>query len=790
MSDLSARVASGNDVGSVEAGARMAARRLIVSGRVQGVGFRPFLFRLARRCGLSGFVRNHGSGVLVHVEGAETVLAHFMDALERTAPGLAQPVIEEDFACAPIGCRDFRVLSSEPAKTPAAHVPPDFTLCADCRVEFSTPGNRRYRYPFITCTQCGPRYTIIHALPYDRARTSMAPFALCEACRSEYEDPDDRRFHAEPLGCAACGPSLRFVAAKPRRSDRSGNAPALEAAISALRRGDIVAVKGVGGYHLMCDAACDDAVAKLRERKRRPTKPFAVLFPDTGEDALACVRASVELDHGNAAALTDPARPIVLAQRRHDCPLSVGLAPGLDTLGILFPYSPLHALIAGDFGAPVVATSGNVSGAPVITDPVEAERALAGVADGFLHHDRTILRPADDPVVRVSAGRPRVIRLGRGNAPAELELPVPLVEPVLAVGGHLKTTLGIGFGNRAVVSSHIGDLEDARSLDLFVRLADELPTLYGVDAKRIACDAHPDYASVRWARRQGLPLHVVQHHAAHASALAGEYPAVKSWLVFAWDGTGYGDDGTIWGGEALLGRPGEWRRVASFRPFRLPGGDLAARAPWRSAAAMMWEAGREYAPPLPKRDSRLLRAAWERHLNTPMSSAVGRIFDASGALVAGREIASHEAEAAMQLEALAGRARLAEAPAIHLPLNRDPNGVLRSDWSPILAMLGDETVPAPRRALCFHATLAHTIVAQARAMAITAAAEQQSPTFDAVGLTGGVFQNKLLAELAVGYLKKAGMTACLPTRVPANDGGLAFGQLVEAAAISAREAAT
>jgi len=436
----------------------------------------------------------------------------------------------------------------------------------------------------------------------------------------------------------------------------------------------------------------------------------------------------------------------------------------------------------------MVATSGNVSGAPVIIDASEAEHRLAGIASAFLHHDRTIERPADDPIIRVSAAEPRVIRFGRGNAPAELKLPVVLNEPVLAVGGHLKATLGIGFGDRAVISPHIGDLDDARSRDLHARLASELPTLYGVDVKRVACDAHPDYASVRWAKRRGLPLHVVQHHAAHASALAGAYPKIERWLVFTWDGSGFGEDGTMWGGEAMLGRPGDWRRVASFRPFRLPGGDRAAREPWRSAAALMWATGQKVASPLRERETELLRRAWERGLNSPVSSSIGRIFDAAGFLVTGLEFASYEGEAAMHLEALAGRFGLSDAPTLQLPMTSDRTGVLRSDWAPLLPMLANEAMSAPTRAFSFHATLAETIVTQARTIAAKLGADGPIDGFDAVGLTGGVFQNRLLSELSLTCLEQAGMAAYLPSSSPVNDGGLAYGQLVEAAAILAGEA--
>ena len=745
-------------------GAALAARRIEVSGRVQGVGFRPFVYRIARACHVNGWVRNGSGRVLIHVEGRPADLARFESRLSAQAPPLARPRLETSADVAPAGMRDFRILASEEAETADIHLPPDLFCCDDCLAEMQTPAARRYRYPFTNCTQCGPRYTIIETLPYDRPNTSMAGFALCPDCRGEYENPADRRFHAEPLACPVCGPKLSYRSSG--HSHGEGSA-ALNAAVAALRAGRIVAVKGVGGYHLMCDPANGDAVTRLRARKHRPHKPLAVMFPQAGADGLDAVRACVELRPEEARACSDPARPIVLARRRADCPLSAALAPGLAELGVFLPYSPLHHLLLSAFGGPLVATSGNVSGEPVITDNGEAVSRLAKVADAFLHHDRPIVRPADDSVVRVIACTARPIRIGRGLAPLELDVSSAFLHPILAVGGHMKGAIALGWSNRLVVSPHIGELDSPRSLAVFEQVIADLQTLYRVKPARIVCDAHPDYASARWALAQGLPVMRVQHHVAHASALAGEHPEVGRWLTFAWDGIGYGSDGDLWGGETLLGAPGTWRRVASLREFHLSGGDKAGREPWRSAAALAWETGGDL--PLAFEGAAFARQAWTRRLGTARSSSVGRLFDAAAALVLEIESASFEGQGPMMLESIAEDG----CEAIPLPAVPDADGLPRTDWAPLLAMLADRTLSAQKRAGIFHESLAQMLVEQVTAFAKTEA-------FDAVGLTGGVFQNRRLAERVLALLARRGVRGGLSQVLPANDGGLAFGQLIEA----------
>ncbi|MGF1545943.1 MAG: carbamoyltransferase HypF [Thiotrichales bacterium] len=739
--------------------------RFIVSGHVQGVGFRPFVYRVARALDLTGYVLNRGGQVEIVAQGPAAARAALGDAVLRQHPPLARPRIDLTEDCAQPEFDAFSIRPSAAADQPDIQVPPDYFACADCLAEIDDPGARRYRYPFINCTQCGPRYTLIDALPYDRPNTSMAAFALCPACAEEYSDPLDRRFHAEPLACATCGPSLSY---RQDGATVAGNEAALAGTLAALRAGAIVAVKGVGGYHLMCDARNATAVAGLRARKHRPHKPLAVMYPLRGEDGLAAVREDLDLTPAHADALRSPQRPIVLAPMRHDATLAPEIAPGLGEVGAFLPYSPLHHLLLKDFGGPLVATSGNVSGEPVIIDNDEAEQRLSAVADAFLHHDRPIVRPADDSVLRVIAAATRPLRVGRGLAPLELRLPWPIAYPTLAVGGHLKNTVALAWGERVVISPHIGELDSPRSLAVFEQVLADLQRLYQVRAERIAHDVHPRYASTRWAKRQPLPARAVLHHPAHASALAGEYPEIERWLTFTWDGTGYGSRGSLWGGEAFFGCPGRWQRVASFRPFRLPGGDKAGREPWRSAAALCWELGRNYQPQ-GVLHAALAHSAWTRGINTPVSSAVGRLFDAASCLLGLGESVSHEGQGPMRLEALAGDGSATVAP---LPLGLDNAGVLRADWAPLPDLLTDPFEDNATRARNFHATLAVTLVAQALW------ARERFGAFT-VGLTGGVFQNRILTELALAHLAEHGFDARLTQQVPCNDGGLAYGQIIE-----------
>jgi hydrogenase maturation protein HypF len=747
----------------------MNALRLHLFGRVQGVGYRPFVLRLARERNIAGSVRNLLGEVEIIAEGAAQELESFAADLIDRAPPLAAPRLARREAIAAQGRREFVILQSAAAASANVFVPPDVFTCTDCLHELADPGDRRHAYPFINCTQCGPRYTLIDALPYDRANTTMASFPLCEQCAAEYSRPGDRRFHAEPVACPVCGPQLTLEQSE--RTTITVTPEALLRAVRLITAGAVLAVKGIGGYHLMCDARRPASVTTLRERKRRPHKPLAVLFPQRGADGLDAVREHVTLSAAVEQALLSAARPIVLAMRRPDSTLAPQIAPGLAEIGVLLPYSPLHHLLVDGFGGPLVATSGNISGEPVLCDNEEARSRLHAVADAFLHHDRPIARPADDSVVRPIRHRARVLRLGRGLAPCEMTLASPARVPLLAVGGHMKTAIGLAWGERAVLFPHIADMGTVRSVRIFEQVVADVQRLHGVRAEAVVCDAHPDYATTRWALGCGLPVTKVQHHRAHASALASEHDARQNALVFTWDGVGLGDDGTLWGGEAFVGVPGHWRRVASLRPFHLPGGEHASRAPWRSAAALCWEAGIEWpdnpAPPL-------AWEAWRRKVNTPQSSAVGRVFDAAAAIILGIRDTTYEGQGPMLLEASA-----TDGPAqTPLPLRLDKEGLLRIDWAPLVADIMDTQAAVPMRAAAVHTTLAGTIAAAARQL-------RERHAFHAVGLTGGVFQNRRLTELAADELDRAGFEVWLSERIPCNDGGLALGQLAEVCASTA-----
>ena len=748
------------------------ARRVRLQGHVQGVGFRPFVYRLALEHEIFGHVQNQLGEVEVLAVGTADSMERFTHDLIACAPPLSSPSLASVETIDVPDKDTFEIIDSRADADAQVFVPPDYFMCDDCRRELQDASDRRHAYPFINCTQCGPRYTLIEALPYDRRNTSMSGFPLCPDCEAEYLNPVDRRFHAEPVACAQCGPRLSFERQGCETVDETSEA--LAKAVDAIRDGHTVAIKGIGGYHLVCDACNPDAVARLRDRKHRPDKPLAVMFPVAGDDGLDIAREYVEPADAEAALAAGPIRPIVLMMRRPDCALAPNIAQGLDEIGVFLPYSPLHQLLLDSFGGPVVATSGNISGEPVLTDNEEAAHRLKSVADAFLQHDRPIVRPADDPVYRRIAGSMRPLRIGRGCAPRELTLPWTQTEPLLAVGGHMKGTVALSWERRIVVSPHIGEMDSPRSLDVFEQVASDLQALYGVRARRVVCDAHPGYTTNRWAqRRSRLAVETVWHHEAHASAVAAELDLPGNWLMFAWDGVGLGRDGTLWGGEAILGQPGDWQRFASLRTFRLPGGDKAGREPWRSAAALHWECGQDWRSSIDK--DGLARTAWDNNLNCPETSAAGRLFDAAAAVICGFQQASFEAQGPMRLEALCRN----PANGIDLELTEDEDDVLRVDWEPLLGIIGDASLRPELRAEIFHGSMALAIVGQAKAA-------RELHQVAQVGLCGGVFQNRFLAEQTLALLKDEGFEAYLPQELPCNDAALSYGQAAEVAAREAR----
>lgn len=732
----------------------------LIRGQVQGVGFRPFVYRIAVRLGLAGWVKNKGGEVVIVVQGSNTQLQQFETQLIQQCPVLAHPHIVSRTSISLEDFTDFSILTSESDSQQQIHVPTDYFTCEACLQELHDPQDRRYRYPFINCTQCGPRYTLIFQLPYDRPATSMKDFPLCTHCAEEYHNPIDRRFHAQPLACPQCGPQLHFQSLT---DDLTETEATLVACQHALQAGEIIAVKGIGGYHLLCDATQDAPILRLRTLKPRLAKPLAVMFPLDYPltDQVALTEAEYHLLHS-------PARPIVLARKSANYHLSALIAPQLQEIGVLLPYSPLHHLLLTDFAKPVVATSANRQGDPVITDNAMAIKQLSHLTTTFLHHNRPIVRPADDSVYRTVAKQPRPIRLGRGSAPLEFTLPHSLTSPVLALGTHLKNTVALAWENRLVVSPHLGDLETPRSLDIYQQLIEDLQRLYAVSAQYLLHDAHPHYANTRWAKQQSLPKQAIYHHHAHASALAGEWPQVNTWLIFTWDGVGLGVDGQLWGGEALYGQPGNWQRLGHLRPFKLLGGEKASREIWRNGLSLCWQTGIKPTFPRPKIDEDLLQQAWQKSLNCPTTTAAGRLFDAAAALTGMLNKVDFEGQAGMWLEAYCQPS----STSLPLPVNLNSQHCWEIDWSPLLPILQDQSYSLTERATLFHNSLAQAIVIQATTI-------YSHHPFNAIGLSGGVFQNRYLTEQSVQQLSAAGFDVHLAARLPCNDGAISFGQVIE-----------
>lgn len=762
-------------------------------GLVQGVGFRPTVWRLARECGLGGDVRNDAAGVLIRLVGTAPQIEQFCALLQRQCPPLGRIDALERAHCAQVPQMvDFRIVSSEGGEVHTGVVA-DAATCGACRAEIFDPADRRYRYPFTNCTHCGPRLSIVRSIPYDRSNTSMDRFAMCPDCLREYLDPTDRRFHAQPNACPVCGPKAVLLDGEGAAVRHPGR-DAVAAASELLVAGNIVAVKGIGGFHLACDARNAAAVDELRSRKRRYRKPFALMARDLG-----VVDACCACDGEEAALLASAAAPVVLLARDPaGVQVAPGVAPGQTTLGFMLPYSPLHHLLLKGWEGPLVMTSGNLSDEPQCTANAEATRRLEGLADYYLLHDREIVNRVDDSVVRVMAGRPRVLRRARGYAPTPLILPPGFEQAptVLALGGELKNTLCLLKDGQAVVSQHLGDLEDARTADEYEKTIDLYRGLFQHQPDLLAVDLHPDYRSTRLGRalaaREGLELVTVQHHFAHiASVLAdAEFPLDADPVIgVALDGLGFGDDGSIWGGEFLLADYRGYSRLAHLGPVPLPGGSRAILEPWRNLYAQlvthlgfegfMRDFGDlELAAYLRQKPLDMLAKMLERGINSPPSSSCGRLFDAvAAALDICREGIHYEGQAAIELEALVAPTALASAHEYPFGLD-DSVSPWRLDPAPMWrSLLGDlqQAVPGPLIAGRFHGGLAAALAS----LAIRLAREKDITT---VALSGGVFQNRTLFEALVRHLETAGLCVLSHQRVPANDGGLALGQAVIAAA--------
>jgi hydrogenase maturation protein HypF len=755
------------------------AAQIAVHGVVQGVGFRPFVHRLAARHALTGWVRNGSGEVQIHVEGDSAAITAFVAALRREAPPLARIDACHVEPCAPAGLGRFTILESRPDPTRRQPICPDVALCAACEAELLDPRNRRFHYPFITCTDCGPRFTVIDAMPYDRERTSMRAFTQCAACLHEYRTPGDRRYHSETNSCPVCGPRLWL-------EPRTDGDP-IAAAAALLLAGRIVAIRGLGGFHLACDATDEAAVARLRERKHREAKPFAVMVR-----TLAAARALGAVGPLEEALLTSPERPIVLLQRRARAALAASVAPGLDTVGVMLAYTPLHVLLAERVRRPLVMTSGNQTDEPIAIGNDEARRRLGGIADALLLHDRDIVSRYDDSVVRVAGDSAVLLRRARGYAPLPLRLPVASPRGIVAVGPHLKNTFTLARGVEAYVSQHIGDLETLETLEHWRAALAAYRRLFRLDAgsEVVVRDLHPGYMSTRLAAELAggdvAQTLAVQHHHAHIAAVLAEHGVTRRVVGLAFDGTGYGDDGHVWGAEFLVADLAGYRRAAQLRYAALPGGDLAAREPWRAAlgyAALEPDAAAAFAPAFASLRPEALSVARRQiaqRINAPLASSLGRLFDAAAALLGVHAVTRYEGQAAMALEALAGRRPAQPLP---FPAHRDAAGVWVLDPVPLLAALGEGRAAGDdpgTLAARFHESVAAAADALAARIATDAGV-------DTVALGGGCFQNARLLTSLRARLEVRGLRVLVPRRLGPNDGAVSYGQTAVAAALLARE---
>lgn len=738
-------------------------KRFLVQGIVQGVGFRPFVYGLAVRLGLGGFVLNDSSGVTIEVEGPHGAVSAFRTTLLSEPPPLAVITDVAELDLQATGSHQFEILHSKQRGPALASISADFATCKDCLREMWDPNNRRHRYAFTNCTNCGPRFTISRSIPYDRPNTTMAPFEMCADCKSEYEDPLDRRFHAQPIACPACGPRLRLLdaAGQPVAGDP------IERAAEMISAGKILAVKGLGGYHLSCNAFDELAVLTLRQRKAREEKPFAVMV-----DSLEGARRLAELSDVEAEVLASPRRPIVLLECRDGTRIAPQVAPRNRYLGVMLPYTPLHHLLLKAAGGPIVLTSGNLSDEPIVYRDHDAFMELDPVADAFLTHDREIHMRCDDSVVRVIDGKEQQIRRSRGYAPQPISVSPGFKQSVLAAGPELKHTFCIGVGNRGIVSHHIGDLENYEAMLSFLESIEHYQRVFEVRPRIVAYDLHPEYLATKWAKGlHDVELVGIQHHHAHIASCLADNQRAETVVGLALDGTGYGEDGTLWGCEVMVCDLAGYARVAHLEYVPLPGGAAAVREPWRMAAVYLHAVFGDAPPHLAlverTRDSwgPILQMA-AKGINSPLCSSAGRLFDAAAAVAGMRDFVKYEGQAAIELEQAA-------EPGIHRSY---PCSIIDGEikGAELIAALADDLAagrPIGEAAAAFHNGLADVLVEVARETA-------QERGLKTVALSGGTFQNQLLAGRVKRGLNAAGLEVLTHNRVPANDGGISLGQAV------------
>jgi hydrogenase maturation protein HypF len=761
-------------------------REALVRGVVQGVGYRPFVYRLALEEGLAGFVGNDTGGVTIEVEGPEERVAAFLARLRSEPPPLARidSVTVRELTVS--GDAKFRIAASEVVGRVSTGIPADAATCPDCLRELLDPNDRRYRYPFLNCTNCGPRFTITRSIPYDRPQTSMAKFPMCPACQSEYDDPLNRRFHAQPNACWDCGPRVWLVGAD--GVEIAAN-DAVTACIDRLVAGQIVAIKGIGGFHLSVDATSQAAVMRLRERKHRYGKPLAVMVRD-----VEAARAICALTAEEESLLSTPARPIVLARRREDCAIADAVAPGIPWLGLFLPYAPLqHLLFADSRVRALVMTSANLSEEPIAIDNDEALARLGAIADAFLMHDREILQRCDDSVAAVVDGAPQLLRRARGFVPLGVSLPFD-APPLLAVGGHLKNVFALARGRFVYQSQHLGDLENLTGLEFFRESLDHLMRTFEIEPQAVVHDLHPGYLSTtwarEWARERGLPLIAVQHHHAHIAGCMAEHGLTGSVIGLALDGTGYGSDGKIWGGEVLIAKLGSFERFAHLDYVPMPGGEKAIKEPWRMALGALNAAGFDVESEqmmallgADRNEAHVLNRMIERKINSPMTSSLGRLFDAVAAVVLNRRVVDYEAQAAIELEGIAVDEPDRFEQGVYVPElheadeGSDCEAVIRTGkmWKAVLEDLW-RGVPASRISARFHAGIAEGF--------INAAANARIENgINVVALSGGCMHNRRLARLLRSGLEEEGFAVYQQRQVSPGDGGLSYGQIAVAAAL-------
>lgn len=749
---------------------------ILVKGAVQGVGFRPFVYRIAHKHNVSGFVQNRLDGVYIEVQGGKETIEKFISDLHAKYPKHAKI---EDTNTIQLEIKEheegFRIHVSDLHGIVRTRILPDIATCPDCLREMNDPNDRRYQYPFINCTLCGPRYTIIKRMPYDRVNTSMAHFQMCSDCRKEYEDPSNRRFHAEPTACPVCGPHVYLCDAQGTTIAEKDDA--IDKTIQAIREGNIVAIKGLGGFHLVVDAMNGEAVKQLRLRKHREEKPFALMYPSLEELRKDCILSEIE-----EGVLTSSESPIVLVKKHYDSlRIALEVAPEQDRHGVMLPYTPLHHILLSRLNSPIVATSGNRSDEPICIDEYEALNALSGIADYFLVHNRPILRHVDDSIIQVVLEKPVVLRRARGYVPQPVyisEAHFFPVSPILAVGAHLKNTVAICSENQVVISQHLGDLETQKAVQGFYQSCHILTTLVEQTPELLVADAHPDYASTYWAQQQGKPIVYVQHHIAHALSVIAEKGVSLPVFAVSWDGTGFGLDHTVWGGEFFIITETEVQRWGHFRTFPLPGGDKAVREPRRSALGILYEIYRENIFQMSNEIVSLVMSAFtdteckalkqmlRNRINTPLTSSVGRLFDAMAMFLGLRAVCSYEAQSAMQLEVLARKAIPYPLPDVPFTLRKEDNEVL-IDWQPIFEYVFNNMKEVPPEILAFHF---HQYLAQYIRKAV------EMVNIKNVVINGGCFQNRLLLEYTYNILCDD-YNVFFAEQIPPNDGGISLGQV-------------